>query len=245
MSKIAAAGIFAVFAALVILAVEFILPQGIDWQGIYQALLTRLDSNRLLAVVLLIIYLSLSAWVLLASVRWIAEFATDIVASVKRAFGKGEVAEEQTLDNSLIIDSPKLKRPMVRIAETIFSVAIWAFFVYLFQTILTTFMWLFGMERIYYFHFSQAAIEGTYDAVLFTLYTAAFFITVLFAWAQWNYWRFGRLERRKQAALVDASEVASFFCLPLATIRRIQDAKITSVTPLPDGFDFRELKPGK
>jgi poly-beta-1,6-N-acetyl-D-glucosamine biosynthesis protein PgaD len=241
MSKFVGVVIFGLLASLVFLAVQYVFP----WFNLlefYQTTTIRLGSERALAVCLLVIYLLLAAWAVLAFVRWMTSLTIDIARSIKNTLiRKKTPTVDQTLDNTLIIDDPALKRPMVRLMETFFSVAVWLFFVYLLQTIATTLMWIFGLEKFYNFNFSQATIDGTMEAILLTVYTAALFIAIQIAWAEWNQWRFGSLTRRKQAAIVDAVEVANFFNQPIETIRSIQAAKITSITPLEAGFAFREV----
>lgn len=244
MARIAAFLIFWVLVAIVYLVMEAILPQWIDLNSMYNTISVRFDSERAVAIFVLSLYLLLALSVLISFGRWMARFAMDIVTSIQNFFsGKKDAPEHQTLDNTLIIDSPKLKKPVVRFLETVFSAAVWLFFVYLFQTIITTLLWILGMDGMYNFNFSEASIEGTIGAVLTAFYAAVLSIIVLYLWAKWNYWRFGRLDRRQPAPHVTASEVATFFSLPLATIMQIQSTKMMAIMPVADGgLVFREIE---
>lgn len=196
----------------------------------------------MLAVFLLTLYLVLAFWVVLAFGRLMAGLAMDAILSLQGFFGRTNNAVPQTLDNTLIIDSPSLKKPLMRLMETVFSAAVWVFFVYLFQTIVTTVMWILGLERIYHMNISIPEVEGTLEATVFALCAAGIFIGALFAWAQWNYWIYGRLEQRRSRATVSTAEVAEHFSVPLVTINRLQASKISSIMPMPVGLIFREIQ---
>jgi poly-beta-1,6-N-acetyl-D-glucosamine biosynthesis protein PgaD len=244
MKKIALTVVFGIMVFLVWAANSITFAAMINWNNFFQTMVTRLGTERIFAGILLIFYLLMAIMVVISFGRWMLEFAREIVVLAQSILTKKQTTiSEQTLDNTLIINNPKLKKPAVRFIETLFSVAVWLFFVYLFQTILTTFMWVFGLEKIYHFNFSVEVIEGTLDALVLILYTALTCIVVLFAWAQWNYWRFGRLERRKSRPAVRNDEVATFFSLPLSTVYRIQNSKIAFILPIADNaISFHEKK---
>ncbi len=244
MARIAAFLIFGIMLVAVYLLIELAFPQWFDWTYLYDNITVRLNSESASAVAVLSAYLLLALWVLIGFGRWMAGLAIAIVTPIQNFFSKKEEGpENQTLDNTLIIDSPKLKKPIVRFFETVFSAVVWLFFVYLFQTIVTTILWILGMERIYDFNFSQTAIQGTVGALILAAYAAVISIAVLFLWARWNIWRFGKLNRRQPAPVVSADEVAMFFSLPVATVLQIQSTKIMAIMPIAGGgLDFQEIK---
>jgi poly-beta-1,6-N-acetyl-D-glucosamine biosynthesis protein PgaD len=144
--------------------------------------------------------------------------------------GAGEqAAGAMMMEDTLIIDSPSLKRKWLRVVEALFSAAVWVFFIYLFQTIVTTIMWILGLEHIYSYNFSPDSISSTLDAMLLALYTAVAAMVVLVVWAQWNYWRFGRLERRKPRPVVTKEEVAEQFAVPVDSVDKMQAAKFATM----------------
>ncbi|MCX7780463.1 MAG: poly-beta-1,6-N-acetyl-D-glucosamine biosynthesis protein PgaD [Negativicutes bacterium] len=129
-----------------------------------------------------------------------------------------------------VIDQPQLKKLPLRILEMIFSVSIWAFFIYLIQPLATVLLWIFGFTYLSKTHlFSLSALEGTAMIMEFSAYLAVFFFLSLLSWANWNYWRYGRLNRRKPKPAVAIKELAAYYDVPPARVEEAQAVKLATL----------------
>jgi len=190
-----------------------------------------------MATCVLIIYLLLAAWIVLAFSHWLLTLAKDLLAR----FRNDKQKESQTLDNTLIIDNPDLKKPLQQFIEIVVSAAIWLFFLYLFHLIITTATWILGFHPIDNIEFSDVALQGTLDTMNFAFYVAVTFIILMVVWSKWNYWRFGRLERRQFRPPVLEGELANMFHLSTSIITQMQKTKLMALIPLPLGFKLQEV----
>lgn len=225
-----------------------LLYAGVEWAGqgysslVYQTMVSRLTAGRLFMLVLFVFYLGMVVMAILAIGRWLAELGSEIILACRRRAKKDrETAWQPTLDNSLIIDSPKLQRPVTRMAEACFSVVVWLYFFQLLQSLWATFFWLLGLDRVYNLALPEEAVAGTLETMMLLFYTALVSFGVLFAWAQWNYWRYGRLERRRPRPQVEVEEVAAAFSLTVAAVQQAQLAQLAYIEPIDTNyFMFRE-----
>jgi biofilm PGA synthesis protein PgaD len=234
------AGIVCLFlSAFIYMTVYDISAGWFDWHNVYQNLWATVNSERWIVMLILSVYLFMAFMVVLAFLRWSYHFALDFFRAVSNKDIHYIKDQAQTLDNSLIIDSPGLQKPAVRFVETLFSALVWLLFIYIFQVIPATFLWVFGLGRIYFFHFSPNAIQGTINGVFMILYTAVVCFIVLFLWAQWNYWRYGQLERRKARPIVQPKEIAAFYGLKQEMVEEMQQIKYMAIEPQKDDtFQF-------
>jgi poly-beta-1,6-N-acetyl-D-glucosamine biosynthesis protein PgaD len=215
----------------------------LGWLGyydIYRTSMSCLNSQRWGIVLILLVYMFMAAMVVVAFLRWSYNFSMDFIRAVYKRDINYIKEQPQTLENSLIIDSPGLQKPLVRFLETLFSAMVWLIFIYIFQVIPATFLWIFGLEQFYVSNFSSDAIQGTINGVFMILYTAAICFIVLFLWSRWNYWRYGRLVRRKPRPFVKAGEIGAFYGLNQEVVRGMQVAKRMAI--IPESMDAFQIK---
>jgi len=239
--------IFGVLIVLIYIGFRFFLGQFPSLNSVFTDLPTRFASEKVLGVVVLVGYSFLVAGLLIALGRWMLDLVFTLVDGVQNILSgrRQQAATAETLENRIIIDQPALNKPRMRLLETIFSAVVWVFFIYLFQTIFTTAFWLLGLEHIYSYTFTRDSIESTIDAMVFAMYTAIASMIVMFAWAQWNLRRYGRLDRRKPRPPVSQEEVAKEFEIPLDTVNQMQSAKIAVIQTSPRGIVYKEVTQDK
>jgi poly-beta-1,6-N-acetyl-D-glucosamine biosynthesis protein PgaD len=138
----------------------------------------------------------------------------------------------------LIIDQPNLQKPAVRGLQILVSATVWGIFIYFFQTLFTTVMWMTGGDLLYHRNLSPPAIEGTKNLLINSCYFAIIIFLLLFSWANWNYWRFGRLERRKPRPPISDEVIAMYFGIPLESVYNARTVKIAILSPQPVGANF-------
>jgi poly-beta-1,6-N-acetyl-D-glucosamine biosynthesis protein PgaD len=239
--------IFAIVIVLLYLPFQYALEQWFGLTWVVRDFTSRFAASESLITVVLTGCVLMALWVVVALGRWIFRIVFDAVHGVQSVMaGAGEqAAGAMMMEDTLIIDSPSLKRKWLRVVEALFSAAVWVFFIYLFQTIVTTIMWILGLEHIYSYNFSPDSISSTLDAMLLALYTAVAAMVVLVVWAQWNYWRFGRLERRKPRPVVTKEEVAEQFAVPVDSVDKMQAAKFATIQPVPFAIICHETPPAR
>ena len=139
---------------------------------------------------------------------------------------------------SLIINQPSLQKPVVRGLQVLFSATVWGIFLYFLQTLFTTVAWITSGNFLYSHSISPKAIEGTKNLFIQSCWFAAIVFLLLFSWATWNYWRFGRLERRKARPVIPDEVVALHYNLPLQAVHNAKAAKIATLFPHSGTIDF-------
>jgi len=128
-----------------------------------------------------------------------------------------------------VIDTPRLREPLVRLVEFLFSLSAWITFISLIQPLATVLMWLIGFKLIDAELFDLAAVDSTVEMMKFSVWWAGIVFLILFGWAQWNYWRYGRLERRKHRPAVTPVDLAVHYQTSLAAVHQAQTVKAAMV----------------
>ena len=118
--------------------------------------------------------------------------------------------ETATKNEKLIIDDPALQKPLIRGAELVFSAGMWVIFIYLLQGLITGIFWIIGGYHVYGYVLAPEVIQGTKDLLFLVAIWGVIVFCVLFLWANWNYWAYGRKERRKSRGLVSVEEAAAY-----------------------------------
>ncbi|MBP2653929.1 MAG: PgaD-like protein [Firmicutes bacterium] len=239
--------IFGLFIGAMVLSYVAVTRWLYPWMDLsfgHENIISRFTTEPILASLVLVVYLVMAVIVVVALVRWTFRFAVETAGAMK---GSTRLAKRlkysQAPDQAdLIIDSPKLKTWYMRLGEAFFSAAVWMFFLYLFQTIATTFMWLLGFNEFYVLNISFAAIEATVGSLATAVIVAAVSMLILFSWANWNLWRYGRKKRRQQGPAVTKEEVAQQFAIPLSMVDNVQSSKLATIMPGPSGIVYQEIK---
>ncbi|EAX48933.1 hypothetical protein TcarDRAFT_2622 [Thermosinus carboxydivorans Nor1] len=146
-----------------------------------------------------------------------------------------------------VIDTPRLRKPFLRLVEFLFSLSIWVTFISLIQPLATVLMWLIGFKLIDAELFDLAAVESTVEMMKLSVWWAGIVFLILFGWAQWNYWRYGRLERRKHRPAVTPVDLAVHYQTSLAAVHQAQTVK-AAIVEVEDGqprFSQIALKVGR
>jgi poly-beta-1,6-N-acetyl-D-glucosamine biosynthesis protein PgaD len=124
-----------------------------------------------------------------------------------------------------IIDKPNLKRFTKNISEWSFTTVMWAIYLYLILPVLNVILWLLGVQII----FMEVIEKSMYLHLLNLLENLGWCILIVFGilriWGYYNYIRFGRKNRRKEASCVTIEQLAEFFELPPEQILRLQSQK--------------------
>lgn len=191
------------------------------------SLANPLTYNYLLANTILATYLLGGLYFCVLLFKWIVSRLRSMGTATQEIW-QSTVQASSTA--AMVIDQPQLKGVPLKVLETLFSVSVWAFFVYLLQPIVTVLLWIFGFVHLSKTHlFSLSALEGTAMILEFSVYLAVVFFLSLFSWANWNYWRYGRLNRRTARPPVTSKEIAVFYGVSPARVEEARSMKFAEI----------------
>jgi biofilm PGA synthesis protein PgaD len=124
-----------------------------------------------------------------------------------------------------IIDNTKLKSFLRNVSEWSFTTLVWALWLYLFLPLLNIILWLLGIRFFY-----VEVIEKAGYLQLLNLFTKmgwsilVVFIVLRF-WGYYNYFRFGKKDRRKFVSSTTVEQLSGVFNLPPEKIVELQSKK--------------------
>jgi poly-beta-1,6-N-acetyl-D-glucosamine biosynthesis protein PgaD len=125
-----------------------------------------------------------------------------------------------------IIDKPEKKSLLRKITEAGFTVFMWGVWSYLLFPILNIIFWLIGIRIVYLELFAGA----TYLDILNVLKKAGWSVFAIFmilrCWGLYNYWKFGRLNRRTSVATGTGEKTLSeYFQIPEDVVKELKARK--------------------
>lgn len=125
----------------------------------------------------------------------------------------------------MIIDGKQKKH--YRIFELFFTLGGWAYLlVSAVQILLTVLLWAFNLNNLMArMILVPIDLDGTVDIVLRTLVFAAIGYVVLFTWSNYNFRRFGSLDRRKHPENTSVDDIAQYFSIHTDTVQRLQNER--------------------
>ncbi len=143
---------------------------------------------------------------------------------------KQESILQHVQDDIEIVDYPGLRGFIRSITEWSFTLTFWAFWLYLLVPMINLLVWMIVGETI----FSTVVAQSGYIELLDILkkwgIVTLFTIVAFMGWAYYNYWMFGRKNRRKLAIACLDEEVADFFNTSVSVIRCMKETKGMEIT---------------
>jgi len=128
-------------------------------------------------------------------------------------------------DDIRIIDAPKAKSLPRKIADYGFTTLMWALWLYLLMPLVNLLLWALG---IHYFY-TQVISTTTSDDILGLMHAAGWSILGVFVtlriWGMYNYWAFGKHDRRKTKDMSTIYGLARFHKIPPSRILAMQQRK--------------------
>jgi len=124
-----------------------------------------------------------------------------------------------------IIDAPEAKTLSRRLADGSITAFMWALWLYLLLPILNVVVWVAGI------HFFYSAVIAPADArnILGLMSTVGWAILAVFVilriWGLYNYWAFGRHDRRRAKDMSTIYGLARFHRIPPSRILALQDSR--------------------
>lgn len=131
----------------------------------------------------------------------------------------------------LLIEEPQLQSFWNKGLSALFSLSIWAMFLYFVEPLVTAVIWLLTGQWVWFFVFSVEAVYGSIEMFLKVLIFAAMILLLFVAWGKWNLYHYGGLDRRKHPMPIEDEEVSKVFAIPLEFVKAAQNGKIIKINP--------------
>ncbi len=124
-----------------------------------------------------------------------------------------------------VIDKPPLKSFLRNTVEWSITLVAWALWVYLLLPLFNLMMWFFFGKLFYKELIAQQGFNQFIE-IFKSMGVYIVFIFILFrAWGYYNYWMFGRNDRRKWVKKVTVEELATQFNIPKDELQNLQQMK--------------------
>jgi poly-beta-1,6-N-acetyl-D-glucosamine biosynthesis protein PgaD len=124
-----------------------------------------------------------------------------------------------------IIDTPPLKGFLRNTVEWTITVVAWAFWIYLILPLINLILWLVGGGIFY----REVISNQGFEQFFYMFKTMGIYVLIAFiiirGWGYYNYWMFGRRERRKWVQEVTIPELARMFEIPEEELKRFREMK--------------------
>lgn len=124
-----------------------------------------------------------------------------------------------------IDDRPEIRSLLRNAAEWSFTILMWALWVYLFLPLLSLILWVAGTAHLYRTLFREEVIGELLAMLVKVGWLVLLVFIILRGWGIYNYYLFGRRNRRKNYPVASASEIGRHFGLTEEEVRSLQQKK--------------------
>ena len=124
-----------------------------------------------------------------------------------------------------IKDTPELKSVLRNITEMSFTGVVWIIWIYLFLPIMNLFLWILGLKHISVTIIEQVGYKDFFDLMNKMGLIILIVFLVLRLWGYYNYFVFGKKNRRKSISPVTVKQIAKQFRLSEDEINNLQNQK--------------------
>ncbi|MBC8548633.1 MAG: poly-beta-1,6-N-acetyl-D-glucosamine biosynthesis protein PgaD [Candidatus Brocadiales bacterium] len=124
-----------------------------------------------------------------------------------------------------IKDTPELKSVLRNITEMSFTGVIWVAWIYLFLPIINIFLWIFGLKHFNLTIIEQVGFNEFFDLINKMGWIILIIFLVLRLWGYYNYFAFGKKNRRTHIFPVTVKQLAKQFRLSEDEINSLQNKK--------------------
>jgi biofilm PGA synthesis protein PgaD len=125
----------------------------------------------------------------------------------------------------IIEDKPELRGAARTTVEWVFTTLMWALWLYLFLPMVTVVLWAAGLHYLYHTVIEPAVLTQVIEMSIRLVVFVLLVFIALRGWGYYNYYAFGRLNRRKQSAAITPADLARHFGLSEHRLRMLQNEK--------------------
>ncbi len=125
-----------------------------------------------------------------------------------------------------IIDRPEKKSLLRKGTELTITTFFWSIWIYMVLPVINLIVWFLGLRVFYH----EVIVVAGYKQLFAILKNSGVAIFLIFAtlrlWGYYNYWRFGRRNRRFSSREVSHEEVAEYFGIDPEEAKSLKHSKI-------------------
>lgn len=124
-----------------------------------------------------------------------------------------------------IIDG--LQKKFIKRIEQVITTLGWiVILIFVIQSLLSIFLWIFNLSNFYTKLFLYNNIDTTIRVFLLTITFSLLFFIIIYLWRKYNYKKYAHLRRRTLPNYVTSNEIESYFNLPPSLVEKMQNDKI-------------------
>ena len=128
-------------------------------------------------------------------------------------------------DKPSLEDNASLRSFMRNATELSFTTLMWALWIYLFMPLLSLVLWVVGLPYIYKTLFSEEVLFQLVVLLERMAWVVLIIFLLLRGWGVYNYYVFGRRNRRRQSDEVTLAELGLHFGITAEDVRLLQHSK--------------------
>jgi biofilm PGA synthesis protein PgaD len=122
-------------------------------------------------------------------------------------------------------DNPSLRSFLRRTTEWSITSILWIIWIYLFLPLMSLILWLVGLPYIYRTLFQEEVVQQFFELLGRIGWVVLIIFVVLRGWGLYNYYMFGRRNRRKQHTVVTIDDISRHFNMTPDEVRALQGRK--------------------
>jgi biofilm PGA synthesis protein PgaD len=145
----------------------------------------------------------------------------------------------------IIEDKPELRGAARTTVEWVFTTLMWALWLYLFLPMVTVVLWAAGLHYLYHTVIEPAVLTQVIEMSIRLVVFVLLVFIALRGWGYYNYYAFGRLNRRKQSAAITPADLARHFGLSEHRLRMLQNEKEIVLSNDFEEFEEDQMLSGK
>jgi biofilm PGA synthesis protein PgaD len=145
----------------------------------------------------------------------------------------------------IIEDKPELRGAARTTVEWVFTTLMWALWLYLFLPMVTVVLWAAGLHYLYHTVIEPAVLTQVIEMSMRLVVFVLLVFIALRGWGYYNYYAFGRLNRRKQSAAITPADLARHFGLSEHRLRILQNEKEIVLSNDFEEFEEDQMLSGK
>ena len=124
-----------------------------------------------------------------------------------------------------IRDNPKLRSYFRNLTEMTFTSFVWGIWLYLLLPVVNILMWILGFKVIKISVIDQVGYNDFFDLMNKMGWIVLIVFLILRLWGYYNYRRFGKRSRRKEAPPVTVEQLAEHYRISVHKIKSMQSQK--------------------
>ena len=133
-----------------------------------------------------------------------------------------------------IEDNSQLRSLARRIVEWGFTTFMWALWLYLFLPLVTVVLWVAGAHYVYLAFFERSALDQLVEMITKIGWAVVVIFLVMRGWGYYNYYVFGRKNRRKMHNVAGTADLGKHIGLTGQEVWGLQNQKEIVWEPLYD-----------